>query len=390
MKKITIFETFAGIGSQFYSLKKIANQKSIKCESLGFVEWYKSAIIAYQIIHNSNKKIFEKDTITKIEDIKKSLKSLTISNDSKQLVAANYFSRLNEDKLRLLFPYLKIFINSSKDKNKQYYTDIKQVETIPEGIDIFTYSFPCQDLSQQGLQRGLNETTRSGLLWEIKRILLNNQDKLPKILLMENVKNLTSKKFLGEFKKWINFLESLGYHNKWKVLNASDYGSAQNRERVFMVSWFGDKNFEWPKPKKHNNDLSKIININDTSSTNLWEKFKNYPIVSTTTSKLNIKRSKIDGYSTFNSENYLYYPTGFGPTLTASGANSRLKFLVKNEFIREINEYEAFEYMGFNKKNVDSIKASKLVSGRSIIFLSGNSICIEVLDALFVKIIELL
>ncbi|MFV9451387.1 DNA cytosine methyltransferase [Mycoplasma sp. 4463] len=123
-----------------------------------------------------------------------------------------------------------------RERERESGTDITVYNTLPKSIDIFTYSFPCQDLSQQGKQRGINENTRSGLLYEIERILKNNLDRLPKVLLLENVKALASSKFKNDFLKWIDALETLGYKSYWKVLNAVDSGSAQNRERVFMVS----------------------------------------------------------------------------------------------------------------------------------------------------------
>ncbi len=103
--------------------------------------------------------------------------------------------------------------------------------------DLFTYSFPCQDLSVAGKQAGLGKETRSGLLYECKKII---EAKKPKYLLLENVKNLVGKKFKPRFDEWLEYLESLGYTNYWKVLNAKDYGVPQNRERVFVVSILGD------------------------------------------------------------------------------------------------------------------------------------------------------
>ena len=99
--------------------------------------------------------------------------------------------------------------------------------------DLFTYSFPCQDLSVAGKQAGLGKETRSGLLYECEKII---EAKKPKYLLLENVKNLVSKKFKPQFDEWLKYLEGLGYTNYWKVLNAKDYGVPQNRERVFVVS----------------------------------------------------------------------------------------------------------------------------------------------------------
>ena len=91
-----------------------------------------------------------------------------------------------------------------------------KVEDIPKH-DLFTYSFPCQDLSVAGKTRGIIEgETRSGLLYECKRIIEHCK---PKYLLLENVKNLVGKKFKPQFDEWLDYLESLGYTNYWKVLN---------------------------------------------------------------------------------------------------------------------------------------------------------------------------
>ena len=112
--------------------------------------------------------------------------------------------------------------------------------------DLFTYSFPCQDLSVAGKQAGLGEGTRSGLLYECEKVI---EAKRPKYLLLENVKNLVGKKFKSQFDEWLDYLESLGYTNCWKVLNAKDYGVPQNRERVFVVSILGEHEpYEFPKP----------------------------------------------------------------------------------------------------------------------------------------------
>lgn len=120
-----------------------------------------------------------------------------------------------------------------------------KVEDIPQH-DLFTYSFPCQDLSVAGKQAGLGKGTRSGLLYECEKIIEHCR---PKYLLMENVKNLVGKKFKPQFDEWLKYLEGLGYTNYWKVLNAKDYGVPQNRERVFVVSILGEHTpYEFPKP----------------------------------------------------------------------------------------------------------------------------------------------
>src|SRR5574344_96908 len=127
--------------------------------------------------------------------------------------------------------------------------DISKInmEDIPDH-DLFTYSFPCTDISVAGKGLGLDEGsgTRSGLLWECQKVIYG---KRPKYLLLENVKNLVGKKHKHNFDKWLEWLEEQGYTNYWQVLNAKDYGIPQNRERVFVVSILGEHEpYEFPEP----------------------------------------------------------------------------------------------------------------------------------------------
>ena len=97
----------------------------------------------------------------------------------------------------------------------------------------------------KGMSKGDN--TRSGLLWEVER-LLNEVEELPQVLIMENVPQVHSQDNMPDFQKWIDFLTNKGYSNYWQDLNARDYGVAQNRNRCFMVSILGEYNFKFPKP----------------------------------------------------------------------------------------------------------------------------------------------
>ena len=114
---------------------------------------------------------------------------------------------------------------------------------------IMTYSFPCTDLSTAGKMAGMERGsgTRSGLLWEVER-LLKECNELPQVLLMENVPQVHGKKNKASFDEWCQFLESLGYKNYWKDINAKDYGVPQSRNRCFMVSLLGDYSYEFPDP----------------------------------------------------------------------------------------------------------------------------------------------
>lgn len=130
---------------------------------------------------------------------------------------------------------------------------------------IMTYSFPCQDLSKAGKQKGMSKGngTRSGLLWEVERLLkeLNETDSLPQVLLMENVPDVIGTKNIKDFNEWYSFLESIGYQSYYKLLNAKDYGVPQNRNRCFMVSALGDYNYTFPKPVPLKKRLRDVLEI---------------------------------------------------------------------------------------------------------------------------------
>lgn len=137
--------------------------------------------------------------------------------------------------------------------------DISKIDILPTA-DLWTYSFPCQDISIAGKQSGFDKegNTRSGLLWEVERLLKVSEK--PKYLLMENVKNLVSKKFKPGFNKWCECLEEMGYKNYWQVLNAKDYGIPQNRERVFMISILGEhKPYIFPEKQELKTRLKDLL-----------------------------------------------------------------------------------------------------------------------------------
>lgn len=115
---------------------------------------------------------------------------------------------------------------------------------------LLTYSFPCQDLSLAGKRRGMGRDsgTRSGLLWEVERLLKECGENLPQLLLMENVEQVISEKNKYDFDMWRESLRNMGYTNKYQVLNAKDYGVPQNRSRCYMLSWLGEYDYEFPEP----------------------------------------------------------------------------------------------------------------------------------------------
>lgn len=142
------------------------------------------------------------------------------------------------------------------------YGDISKIDwsQVPD-FDLFTYSSPCQDFSNAGLQKGGTEGsgTRSSLLWECRRAIVA---KRPKYLLLENVAALVSQKLLPLFNKWQAELASYGYTNFAQVLNAKDFGVPQNRERVFLVSILGNSSYHFPQPFRLEKRLKDVLESN--------------------------------------------------------------------------------------------------------------------------------
>lgn len=133
-----------------------------------------------------------------------------------------------------------------KHKN---YGGIGSFDRLPPNIDICTWSFPCQDISLAGKQRGMEDGSRSNYGYVfLDTVEATPYHERPKVLLMENVKALFTEKFRDDWREIQLRLERMGYTNYADVLNAKDYGVAQNRERVFIVSILGEYNYKFPKP----------------------------------------------------------------------------------------------------------------------------------------------
>lgn len=227
-KKLRVFEAFAGIGAQYAALKRL----NINYEIVGISDWFIDAINCYSAIHCKNIDVEVPDSI---EEVKKYLSQYTFSADS---VRAYDISRLNEDKLRDLYR------SNKRTKNYGSITELKGHD-MPD-TDLLVYSFPCQDLSTGGLGKGMKKGsgTRSGLLWEIERILkeLKEENRLPEYLLLENVKTIKASSNIDDLNQWLDFLESIGYKNDdCLILNALDFGVPQDRERAFIISHLGKR-----------------------------------------------------------------------------------------------------------------------------------------------------
>lgn len=227
-KKLRVFEAFAGIGAQASALERL----NINYEIVGISEWFVDALECYAAIHKNDVQV---EIPLEKADVLKYLEKYSFSTDS---VHSFNINRLPEDRLRNLCRA------NLKCKNYGSIMDIKP-EDMPI-TDLLVYSFPCQDLSTGGKGEGMKKGsgTRSGLLWEIERILagLKKLNRLPEYLLLENVKTIKAESNKPDLDEWLSFLESVGYVNdECMLLNALDFGVPQDRERAFIVSHLGKK-----------------------------------------------------------------------------------------------------------------------------------------------------
>lgn len=274
------------------------------------------------------------------------------------------------------------------------YGDISKIDwsSVPD-FDFLTYSFPCTDISTAGQQKGLEEGsgTRSSLLWECRKAI---EAKRPKYMLMENVKNLVSKKFIPYLKEWIRFLEGQGYSNYTKVLNAKDFGVPQNRERVFMVSILGEVSFHFPKPFTLEKRLKDVLEKYVDESFYLSEKVVNTFLARNEKNKAKgngfkfeptmgdvIASSILTNAGSRDCDNYVYVvgntnPSGHGmngnvfnsnglcPTLTTNkGEGPRILESVPTGFSSKEKKY--------GNKRVQSLVDSGKISGHEVQFLDA-------------------
>lgn len=270
--------------------------------------------------------------------------------------------------------------NVSEDKNLH---DVTKIDTYKlTNIDLITYSFPCQDISQAGVQKGLKDDqgnlTRSGLFFEALRVI---KELKPAYAIAENVKALTSKKFKNEFELILNSLEQAGYKNYYKVLNAKDFGIPQNRERVFIVSIRNDieQDFAFPagEPLK--------MRLKDMLESEVDAKFylSKAQIKCRLESNYNVRKTSI-----INSD--------LSPTICARDykepkcvqiSNLEPKILSDDLKIRKLTPLEYWRLMGFTDE--DFLKCSKAgISNSQLYKQAGNSIVVNVLQAIFKELIK--
>ena len=250
--------------------------------------------------------------------------------------------------------------------------DITKIQQLPQA-DIWTYSFPCTDLSIAGKKKGF-EGEHSSLLFQVKRLLENSPK--PKILIMENVANLVSKTFIDDFNKWLDYLSSLGYTTTWKKIKAYEYGSISIRNRVFAVSILGKEKYIFPQITGTKMVVKDILEppIEELKIDNLLL-YKN-------NEEKNFKNSiKIADYNNGGQGNRIYSINGQGVALTATGggkAGSSGGLYAREDGIYKLSSIEMIKIMGWNRE--DAIKLNNSLTRNEIGFLMGNAIDLKVME----------
>lgn len=277
------------------------------------------------------------------------------------------------------------------------YGDISKVERL-DYADLWSYGFPCQDISIIGKKTGIVKgETRSGLLLEVGRLLevAKEEGTLPKYLILENVKNLLSERFKGDFEKWVDYLSDLGYETKWKKLTASDYGIPQKRERVFAVSIRKDlyRGFQFPKPVPLRVQFKDLLEENPNNKYFLkQETFE----VKKCGDFIEKKRCRVIGKLTGKwwdrRENIsrVYDTNALCPTITTgSGGHHEIKIIHPDESkrcVRKLTPRECWQLMGFSDRDFE--KAQFVCSNTQLYKQAGNSICVNVLEAIFKELLK--
>lgn len=368
-KTLRVFEAFAGIGAQVKALERAG----IKFKPVGISEWYVDAILAYDSINNRRKK---PPKLPNFEKQLEYLSNFTFSTDSQNSRPKERLRLLGEDKIAALY------IAQKRSNNLGSIVDIKPSD-MPD-MDLLTYSFPCQDLSTGGKTLGMKKgsNTRSGLLWEIERILkgLEKEKRLPKYLLLENVSTLLAPSNKKDLELWLQVLTDLGYSNsKPMIVDASIYGGVrQDRKRCIIFSVLNEEapNLEALLEPKQNpsikyfykNDYSNPIykseadeaSLNPTPSReDMWRINKRDPVNENTifhTITCNLDRSNNAGMV-----KYKGYPGRKYRLLTSREAMLLMGF--------ENDDYEHLQELGLSYR-----KRNKLI---------GNSIVVGVLENVF-------
>lgn len=275
-------------------------------------------------------------------------------------------------------------------------------------IDLITYGFPCQPFSVAGSTQGFEDSKgRGNLFFDALHVIKHYK---PKVAIAENVKNLASKKFATEFAVILQSLQSAGYTNYWKILNAKNFGVAQNRERVFIVSVRKDVDtgaFRFPAPYNLHNRLynyldtevptkfyltkTQVAQIKNSKFKQEYSRIQDKHGVCRTLTVSDYKRPICIQVGQMYNENTnpqagrIYATQGISPTLDSmQGGNRMPKILLGagSENVRKLTPLECFRLMGFDDKDCQ-ICIDNGISNTQLYKMAGNSIVVDVLEEIF-------
>lgn len=407
-KPIRLIELFGGYGSQAFALKYLG----ANFEHWKLCEWAVKSIQAYKDAHfKDDDTDYSKDH--SIEFIVNRLTKLGISANYNEPMTKDQTKRLGEEKQRQIYNNIKATHNLVNIM--QVHAEDLEIKDTDKYTYVMTYSFPCQDLSTAGKQAGMEKGsgTRSGLLWEVERIL-DECENLPQVLLMENVPEVIGTNNIKHFAQWLAKLESLGYKCYWQVLNAKDYGVPQNRERCFMVSVLGDYYYNFPQPFKLEHKLKDLLEdevdekyyLSDRAITGMLntnftngkiehrtEKDGVMPTLDTRCDCLGVvikadnKRLKqlASNMDLTKDGQFLdcYNQTTLDDTSTTitTRIDDANHFVYNNLRIRKLTPKECFRLMGVRDADFENIAQNQ--SNASLYHLAGDSIVVDVLMAIF-------
>jgi len=256
--------------------------------------------------------------------------------------------------------------------------DITKIDakTLPD-FDILIGGFPCQAFSIAGYKKGFDDI-RGTLFFDVARIL---REKKPQMILLENVKNLVSHDNGKTFEVILKTLDELGYHVKYKVLNACEYGNIpQNRERIYIVGFLDParaNKFQFPKPIPLTKTLNDVIDF-DTKVDDKYY-YDKYPHIANALDKFNETNTLYQWRRQYIRQN----KNNMSPTLTANmGTGGHNVPLVKTRHgVRKLTPRECFNLQGFPPTfKLPEISTAQLYKQ------AGNSVCVTVLERIVCNI----
>ena len=412
-----VIETFSGIGAQAKALERIKKDNpNFDYEIVKTVEWEIGASYAYDLIHHGKQNLKKYDNLKK-NDLVNILSNFNLSSDGKQPMTRMGLKHMPIQQLKAIL--------HSIEANKNL-VDITSVHAkdLPDA-DLLTYSFPCQDLSISSYWHGnfsgidKDAGNRSGLLWEIERILKEYKQikkAKPRFLLMENVSAIHGPLHSENFNLWIEELREMGYVSFYYDIDASNFGIPQSRVRTFMISILVE-------------DLTaeKVSHINSY--------FSQAPSTKTHLLHVELKKPRIDDFLRLDYSNEQYRKEAIEST--PNFTESRKKIFANSQVLANGNECsdklaktittkqdrnpnagiiihnlnldkqkspyrnltprETFLLMGFDENDFQMLTDNnlavsenrKFLSHSKLLKLSGNSIVVNILQEIFNELIDL-